>query len=68
MCGGGSPPKPKAPPQPEPIQPTAPPKELVADVKIGADEGATKRKKIGRSSLRTSASSTPTKAPSGLGS
>ena len=63
MCSS----KPKPPPPPPPPQPPAiPPK--APEVKVGSEESATsKRKKIGRSDLRSSAS-LGSGSSSGLGS
>jgi hypothetical protein len=65
MCGGGAPktPPPQPPPQPPPVIESAP------DVAIGnQSESVSKRKKVGRSSLKQTPSTAGKPASSGLGS
>lgn len=57
--------KPK-PPQPPPPQPPPPPIDAAAQINIGAEEGTSSRRKVGRSQLK-SQSSTGSGASSGLG-
>lgn len=70
MCGGG-PPKPKPPPKQAPPMQPPPIVEAAPEVAVGNQSQAeSKRRKVGRSSLRQApaSSSGPSKASSGLGS
>lgn len=61
MCGGGGAPKPKPLPPPPPEPPPQPPpiKSAAAEVKVGSrTDEETKRKKIGRTQLKSNTSGT----------
>ena len=65
MCSGGS--KPKPPPPPPPPQPPAL-VDVAPEVQVGnKSEESSKRRKVGRSQLRSASASSPS-SKSGLGS